>query len=161
MSTSLCFCRSAPMSENASLGTDFLPAIAKFRENVTLARRILPAGERSVRFNASGRWDFRLFIRLLGNKRTRLWAQQWSPEMAGSCRAARGRLDPCLGGGAVVALASGAISKTIALCFARSCHARYGVAIASSRAKALSTRFRAIRERAFLRYVSNLLINPL
>ena len=97
MSTSLCFCRSAPMSENASLGTDFLPAIAIFRENVTLARRILPAGERSVRFNASGRWDFRLFTRLLGNKRARLWAQQRNPEMVGSCRAARGRLDPCLG----------------------------------------------------------------
>lgn len=39
-----------------------------------------------------------IFVSLLGNKRARLWAQQWSPEMAGSCRAARGRLDPCLGG---------------------------------------------------------------
>lgn len=52
-----------PMSENASLGTAFLPAIAKFRENVTLARRILPAGERSVRFDASDRWDLHLFTR--------------------------------------------------------------------------------------------------
>lgn len=52
-----------PMSENASLGTAFLPAIAKFRENVTLARRILPAGERSVRVDASDRWDLRFFTR--------------------------------------------------------------------------------------------------
>ena len=47
-------------------------------------------------------------------------------------------------GGAVVALASGAISRTIAPRPARSCPARYGVAIASPRAKALAVRFRAI-----------------
>lgn len=42
----LLFCS---MSGNASLGTVFLPASAKFRENATLARYILPAGEKDVR----------------------------------------------------------------------------------------------------------------
>ena len=37
------------VSGNASLGTIFLPASAKFRENATLARYILPAGEKDVR----------------------------------------------------------------------------------------------------------------
>ena len=37
------------VSGNASLGTRFLPASAKFRENATLARHILPTGEKDVR----------------------------------------------------------------------------------------------------------------
>ena len=40
------------VSGNASLGTIFLPASAKFRENATLARYILPAGEKDVRLES-------------------------------------------------------------------------------------------------------------
>lgn len=141
MSTSPLLLPFRPMPGNASLGTAFLPAIAKFRENVTLARHILPAGERSVRFDASDRWNLRFCTRKQAGSLMGPAMESCNGGLMPRCPWTVGSLS---WGGAVVALASGAISGTIAPRPARSCPVRYGVAIASPRAKALSVRFRTI-----------------
>lgn len=87
----LLFCS---VSGNASLGTVFLPSSAKFRENATLARHILPAGEKGVCLDVS---DCPSFVFCSETSGFAYRGPVMGLVMVDSCHAARGRLSPCFG----------------------------------------------------------------